>query len=96
MKLTNAAHLGISRVRKAYWADPRDHVELVLIGRGYAPWATLHSPLMAEINMPECEHQKLLVIGDDAADWLPFEPEKQIAELERDIAKLRSYLEALP
>jgi hypothetical protein len=50
MTLAEAIAAGISRVRLAKWANPDDHLELVLLpDGGHGAIATLHSPAAGRI-----------------------------------------------
>jgi len=77
MHLKEVMERGITKIRKAKWANPDAHIELYKDKRGYGPWGTLHDE-WGKIALGEEEFdkiKKILMIGLDDEDWEEYKIE---------------------
>lgn len=90
MTLSECAQAGHTRVRKSYWADPNEYLEIKIIKGHLAPWGRLHSPNIEELakdddpviardfqEVLDVSTKPLLIATDTASDWEPYAAEEQ-------------------
>lgn len=70
MKISEAAELGIDRIRLACWALPEDHLKIDLLKDGtHGPWVHLYSPLNALLGRKNPQTVLWSDIDEDRDDW---------------------------
>ena len=82
MTLNQAVELGISRVRRPIWANPKAYVRIDLVGKGMiGPWLHLYDRGFQEL-MGDTTPQSILNTGDTTSDYEEYTGELDKADAE--------------
>lgn len=73
ISISEAAKLGINRLRLSKWATPEDHIKIDIINGKPGPWVHLYAPFNLECNGQD--PVSVLSLGYDifTAYWLPYD-----------------------
>ena len=80
MRLSEAAALGISRVRRPMWADAKAYAKIDLVGDGMmGPWLHLYDRGIQNA-IGEATPQEMMCVGDTTDDYEEYTGEIDLAD----------------
>ncbi len=80
MTISDAAALGISRIRRSMWADKKSYAKIDLTDNGtHGPWLHLFDRRTQEI-LDEPTPQNVICVGDKTNDYVEYVGELDLAD----------------